>query len=272
MRAIPGATMAWMAVFGLAGCGAASGAGRCLPRVPGETPAAAVESSAAWVAWTTPQGWLHVGTRAEYERVEPLREEIWGGTSNEPVEKELLGAGPWSTQAAALDEVCAMLGDVRVATHPGASPGETIRATIDGREVNVQLGRGMLPEDVFWTAQQYDHGEQIRILHEHGISPRVVFAAPRWLAHVTGVGTMDGPQARDQWFLLDFEPSGGGFTLPDGMGGTFGYSYDRLEGPFADSFEVVPVLRELGLPYAGDVSVDLVLDDPVDHGLPRCAP
>lgn len=251
-------------------CGGGASSRRCLPRPAGEAPPVAAPAEKNWYAWTTPQGWLHVGTRQELERPQPVREEIWGGTSDAPLEKRKLSIGPWATQAEALDAVCARLTKVRISRQPSAHPPETVVATIEGREVHVQLGRGMLPEDVFWTAQQYDHGEQLRILHEHGISPRLVFAKPRWLVHATGVGTMDGPRQMDAWFLLYEKPVDGGFTLPDGMGGTFGYSSDRALGPYRDNFELAPVLRELGVSYVDDVSADLVLPQPIDHGLPRC--
>ncbi len=241
---------------------------RCLPART--TPAAPPGVDPHWVAWTTPQGWLHVGTRAEFERSQPLREEIWGGTSDAPVEKRALDGGPWATREDALDAVCARLSAVRLQRHPTAQPGETVVGTLDGHEYNLMLGRGMLAEDVFWTAQQYDHGEQLRIVRECGITPRIELGGPRWLVHATGVGTMDGPRVMDTWFLLAAAPSGGRFELADGSGGTFGYSSDRSFGPFADSFALIPQLRQLGLTAVGDVTTETASDPPVDRGSPRC--
>lgn len=255
------------------GAGSGARAAPCLPRPPADLGAVASVAPASkdWVAWTTPQGWLHVGTRAELERAQPVREEIWGGTSDAPLEKRALPYGPWATQAEALDDVCARLTRVHLSTQPSAFPAETVQGTIDGAEYHLQLGRGGAPDDVLWVSQNYDHGDQLRILGEHGISPRVVFAAPQWLAHATGMGTMDGPRQLDQWFLVGFAPQGGHFELPDGTGGTFGYSYDQALGPFADNFALAPALRRLGISSLGGVSVDLVQDPPIDHGRQRCA-
>lgn len=241
---------------------------RCLPAR--DRPAAPAGEK-SWVAWTTPQGWLHVGTRAELAQVQPVREEIWGGTGDTPIEKRALDGGPWATREDAVDAICARLTDVRLQRHPAAHPGETVVARLDGgADVNLMLSRGMLPDDVFWTAQQYDHGAQLADVRSCGITPRITFDGPRWLAHATGVGTMDGPRAMDTWFLLPSAPTNGGFTLPDGSGGTFGYSSDRSFGPFADNFALIPQLRELGLTSLGDISTDTASDPPIDHGLPRC--
>lgn len=241
---------------------------RCLPA---RDAPAAPPGEKSWVAWTTPQGWLHVGTHAELAQVQPVREEIWGGTGDTPIEKRPLDGGPWATREGAIDAICARLTHVRLQRHPTAHPGETIVATLDGRaEVNLMLSRGMLPEDVFWTAQQYDHGEQLAHIRSCGITPRIAFDGPRWLAHATGVGTMDGPRPMDTWFLLASAPANGGFTLADGSGGSYGYSSDRFFGPFADNFALIPQLRELGLTSLGDISTDTASDPPVDYGLPRC--
>lgn len=199
-----------------------------------------------------------------------MSDEIWGGTSDAPLEKRALDGGPWATRDDAIDAVCARLTKVRLERHPLAQPRETIGATLDGREYHLMLSRGMLPEDVFWTAQQYDHADQLAHIRACGITPRIRFDAPLWLAHATSVGTMDGPRPMDSWFLLAAPPAKGSFTLPDGSGGTFGYSSDRHFGPFSDNFALIPQLRELGLTYLGDISTDTASDPPVDHGLPRC--
>jgi hypothetical protein len=64
------------------------------------------------------------------------------------------------------------------------------------------------------------------------------FGQPQYLNHATGHGTMDGPRDDDWYFLFPNAPTNGGLALPDGMGGTFGYSIDYSGGPYNTPSEV----------------------------------
>jgi hypothetical protein len=60
-----------------------------------------------------------------------------------------------------------------------------------------------------------------------------VIDPPQYLIHATGHGTTSGPVKDDWWFLFPQAPdSKGGLLLPDGSGGTFGYSTDHSSGPY----------------------------------------
>ena len=65
------------------------------------------------------------------------------------------------------------------------------------------------------------------------------FGTPQYLIHLTGHGTMDGSVKDDSYLLFPNAPdSKGGLLLPDGAGGTFGYSTDSSQGPFNTPREV----------------------------------
>ena len=64
------------------------------------------------------------------------------------------------------------------------------------------------------------------------------FGTPQYLLHATGHGTVDGSVKDDWWFLFGTPPTNGGVLLPDGSGGTFGYSIDTSSGPFNSPSEV----------------------------------
>ena len=65
------------------------------------------------------------------------------------------------------------------------------------------------------------------------------FGQPQYLIHLTGHGTMDGSVKDDRYLLFPSAPdSKGSLLLPDGEGGTFGYSTDSSEGPLNTPREV----------------------------------
>ncbi len=65
------------------------------------------------------------------------------------------------------------------------------------------------------------------------------FGSPQYLLHATGHGTIDGPVKDDWLFLFPNHPDDkGGILLPDGSGGTFGYSIDYYSGPYNTPREV----------------------------------
>ena len=75
------------------------------------------------------------------------------------------------------------------------------------------------------------------------------FAYAQYLVHATGHGTTSGGVADDRYMLLNSEPDANGhFVLPDGSGGTFGYSSDFHAGPFLTPRAVCDAAAARGLP------------------------
>jgi hypothetical protein len=229
-----------------------------------------------WMVWTTQVGWLHVGTKNELSRSQPMSEEIWGGSSNAPLVKTMI-AGPFASRDQALEEVASRLSAVTRDFNATTTPKEVLSATIQGgARVRLRLDRGNAPDSVIFTGQEYDFNAELRILLSNGVSPRFAFVRPQFLVHATGMGTTDGPRKLDQWMTLDSAPQGGRFTISDGGGGTFGYSCDQVVGPFADNFAMVPALRQRNIPYVYEygggrtISTAEVVDPMTDHGTPLC--
>lgn len=75
------------------------------------------------------------------------------------------------------------------------------------------------------------------------------FAQPQYLIHATGHGTTQGGVKDDLYMLYPQEPSGanGSFTLPDGSGGTIGYSSDFHTGPLGTPRAVCQAAQSRGL-------------------------
>ena len=60
-------------------------------------------------------------------------------------------------------------------------------------------------------------------------------------------------------------PKNGGVTIPDGMGGTFGYAVDRFAGPFTESPALVAALRQFNVKGVGLIGEDrgVSADEPI---------
>ncbi|HLP16228.1 MAG TPA: hypothetical protein VK470_08230, partial [Bacteroidota bacterium] len=241
-----------------------------------------------WVIYETEGGWLHVGTR--YEFLQPLmkREVIWAGTSEEPAKKTLLapkeGKKKFFSYRQALNELCSKLSDVTTQYSPLAQPRETIVGTYEGTPYKLRLERGTNGNEVLeYRSMNYDYSGTWKILAGEKITPRRMFA-PVKLVHATGHGTYSGGVKDDLWMLVHsaaVSPDGKGMTLPDGMGGTFGYSIDFASPEVTSNYELSPVLREMigtnaelksklgtvGIPNEDrGVSANEVPDNPQNHG------
>ena len=204
-----------------------------------------------WVVYTLEDRFLCVGTRHEFGQPLKKREVLWSGMGEEPAKKSLLapaGKEVYYSRRQALRALCEGLTELRYAFHPLADPRETVTARFRGAEkVHLALARGGDPDTTLEVRYGgYDLPGTLGALHEvdPNLTPRKTFGQ-RWLIHATGHGTYYGPVKDDFWLLYGGKPEGGKFTMPDGMGGTFGYSCDKVEGPFEDNYGLVPVLRAL---------------------------
>lgn len=221
-----------------------------------------------WVIYSTEVGWLHIGTRTEFEAPTKKREEAWGGASEDPLRKTLLQEGLFS-YSQALRTLCSGLSKVRYGFHPTAQPRETVEGDFRGQHYRLFLARSA--DSLIARYGQYDCGAELALMLENGITPRKVFRK-QWLVHATGHGTYSGPVKDDLWMMVMSEPKDGGVTLPDGMGGTFGYSVNVAAGPFEDSYKLAPVLKQHNLKSMGlygedrSVSPEEVGERPKDSG------
>lgn len=69
------------------------------------------------------------------------------------------------------------------------------------------------------------------------------FHGPQYLIHVTGHGTMDGNVVDSAYWLYPTAPDAqGNFLVPDGSGGTYGYSSDYHSGPYYTPRQVCTVV------------------------------
>lgn len=69
------------------------------------------------------------------------------------------------------------------------------------------------------------------------------FRNPQYLIHATGHGTTSGNVVDDFYFLYTTPPDAqGNFLIPDGSGGTFGYSSDYHSGPYTTPRQVCSVV------------------------------
>ena len=75
-----------------------------------------------WVIYSTEVGWLRVGPRTEYEAKWAKKDEINGGTTEEPLKKTLLAPG-FESRDAALKYVCDHLTKVQLRIAPPAAGG-----------------------------------------------------------------------------------------------------------------------------------------------------
>lgn len=71
------------------------------------------------------------------------------------------------------------------------------------------------------------------------------FHGPQFLIHVTGHGTMDGNVTDNAYWLYPTAPDAqGNFLIPDGSGGTYGYSSDYHSGPYYTPRKVCTVVSD----------------------------
>lgn len=216
-----------------------------------------------WVVYVTADRWLHIGTRTEFQQPVPAKETIWAGNGDEPVKKQAVDFGqPFRDYEQALEAVLAHVSDVTIGYHPNADPREAVHLKFGDVEVISQMARS--PYQVTVGYRQYHLRAEIDLLLARGKVPVKRFG-PQYLVHATGHGTYSGPVKDDLWMMVTNEPKNGGVTIPDGTGGTFGYSVDQVRGPFTDSLALARELQTLGLKgisLAGGyvaVSVDDVL-------------
>ncbi len=227
-----------------------------------------------WVIYSTEFGWLRVGTQAEFEEPWEKQQEIWGGTSAEPLQKTLLRGG-FASREEALGALCAELTRVRIKRQGLATPRWTTNALYKGEEYNLRLDRGLDADVVIWRGQEYDLQAEIAILREFGgITPRLVFS-PQYLCHVYKRDTTEGPKELDEWMCQPNQPQEGGFWISDEIA-TFHHFYcDLWEGPFFDSFSLAQAMKRHGIESAGlwppsaQVSVNAgeVPENPRDFGV-----
>ncbi|MBI2301673.1 MAG: hypothetical protein HYU66_22455 [Armatimonadetes bacterium] len=198
-----------------------------------------------WVVYMTAGQWLHIGTRIELQTPVKARDTIWSGTGEEAVKKEPIYFGRrFVAYEQALDAVLGKLQEVVIGYHPNAEPRETVKAKLNGKDVLCHLARS--PHAAVVGYGGYDLGAEIRLMLDHQIVPVKRFGQ-QWMVHATGHGTYNGPVKDDFWMMVTSEPKDGGVTIPDGTGGTFGYSVDQVEGPFTDSLGLARALQKRGL-------------------------
>ncbi|MEY2497852.1 MAG: hypothetical protein QOD12_1408, partial [Verrucomicrobiota bacterium] len=75
-----------------------------------------------WVIYSTEVGWLRIGPRSEYEGKWAKKDEINGGTSEEPLKKTLLVPG-FESRDPALKYLCDHLTKVQLRIAPPAAGG-----------------------------------------------------------------------------------------------------------------------------------------------------
>lgn len=74
------------------------------------------------------------------------------------------------------------------------------------------------------------------------------FAYPQWLVHATGHGTTSGDVKDDFYTLIGSAPDAqGNYLIPDGSGGTYGYSSDYNTGPLGTPRAVCTAAAGVGV-------------------------
>jgi hypothetical protein len=246
-----------------------------------------------WVIYSVEDQWLHCGTRYEFKLPRKKNEVSWAGNSEEPAKKTIIapveGAKElFKSRKQALRALVGDLTEISSSYNPTNEPRETITAKYRGQLFHLRIDRGengdFVVEGPSWMG--YDYAGNVASLREidPNITPRKRFKQ-QWVVHATGHGTMDGGVKDDRWMTLATPPDEGKhtFLLPDGMGGTFGYSYDKGGGPFTDSYQLIAFLKQIKDPkaktigiYAEDrgVSIDDIPDGikPTDSGSPTQPP
>ncbi len=220
---------------------------RALPR-QAIVPNAALED---WVIYSVEGAWLHVGTRYEYEQPLLKREVIWGGTGDQPAQKKLLAPPPgrkFFSRRQALIALCSALRGAGTEFAPLAQPREVITGEYQGARYRLRIDRGPDGDEVpEFKSLAYDYGDVAATLRQFRIAPLRRFGTMR-LVHATGHGTISGPVKDDLWMLAPagaVGADGKGMTLPDGMGGTFGYSIDYASPPLSDNYAISALQAQL---------------------------
>jgi len=233
------------------------------PEVAGVQPIVDPPELRDWVVYVTADQWLHVGTRTEFETPVKQRETIWSGLGEDPVVKQELKLGKvFRSYDHAVATVLQQVSEATIAYHPNADPRETVQVKVGGRDWQAHLARS--PYQLVAGYGAYNLRAEIDLLLANGVVPVKRFGA-QYLVHATGHGTYSGPVKDDHWMMVTSQPQNGGVTIPDGSGGTFGYSVDQVQGPFTDSLTLAKALQALNLKainLAGGyvaVSVDDVL-------------
>jgi hypothetical protein len=202
-----------------------------------------------WVAYVIGDVWLRIGTRTEFANPYKRRETLLAGPGEEVVGRVLLPFGrTFSSCEDALEALCAKLTNVQSRFQPGVYPAEVLVGTAFGKSLPLHLGRD--PDALVAGYSGYDLGSEMRLLASRGIASSRVFRR-QWLVHATGHGTYSGRVKDDLWMMVLGEPRNGGVEIPDGMGGTFGYSVDQQDGPFTDNLALSAALRRRQLKYVG---------------------
>lgn len=211
-----------------------------------------------WVIYSTEVGWLRVGPRSEYEAKWAKKDEINGGTTEEPLKKTLLAPG-FESRDAALKYVCDHLTKVQLRIAPPAAggPARYLTGILRGKEYSLRLTKGfdeesgatMAKTGKFYKALEYDWESEWDTLRQNNITPRYVFPQRQWLIHVTGHGSVEGPVKEDRWACSTARPYMNerreySVTLPDGIGGTIGYSIKEVEGPFLDNYTMARAMKK----------------------------
>lgn len=207
-----------------------------------------------WQVYVTGDVWLHIGTRTEFEAPVKQRETLLAGQGDAVMKRESIPLGRrFVSYDDALDALVPKLTGLRTMVAPLSSPPEIAVGEVAGRKVLLHLARS--PDALVAGYGAYDLGAEMRLLASKGKAVRRTFK-PQWLVHATGHGTYSGPVKDDLWMMVSSQPKDGGVTMPDGMGGTFGYSVDQFAGPFTDSFELARELKARSIPAIGLVGED----------------
>jgi hypothetical protein len=226
-----------------------------------------------WVIYATEANWLRVGTRTEFKTPRKRNQEIWAGTSEQPIPKTLVAEGFKSCEQAQR-ALCAGLTKVRWQFAARNEPRFIVLGLFKGKEYRLQLVRA--PYQLVAGGLGYDYDAERLLLARHGVTPRLVFGN-QWLVHSLQVSTISGPQKTDRWMMVTEQPKGQGVAVPDGGGGWFIHGIDPggTAGPFTDSFALAAALKARktkGVYLAGGgqcmVNPDWVPDNPSDNGRP----
>ncbi len=260
-----------------------------------ETREAAQARATEYVIYVTDPGWLRIGPRSEFDAVWMQKNEIGGGTSEEPLDKELVARGYMSHEEAVKD-FCDHLSKVQLKFAPPAAggPARYIMGVFRKKEYKLRLTVGfdeemasaMALNNTFYKALEYDWIEEWELLGRHNITPRSVFSRRQWLVHALEYSSTKGPVPHDMWMCVDHAPgigipTGYSVRLADGWGGTIAYKLDKVEGPFYDSFTMSSVMKRHGVdlvnlwpPVHSNVRMDvqprveanMMPEDPKDYG------
>lgn len=246
-----------------AGGGAAHGREQeaATPEAAAGEPEAGDAGTDEFVVYATEPGWLRVGPRSEYDAVWKKSDEIAGGNSEAPLAKFLLARG-YGTRAEALERLAAKLTNVQLRYPPPTSglPIPHLTAEYEGREYMLRLTPGFDEETAalmattlkFHRALEYDWESEWDVLARHGITPLQTFGG-RWLVHLVERSSTEGPQAEDRWMTvprrpeIDQEGRGYRLRLADGIGGTVGYLFDEVDGPFRSNYTLAASMKRHGV-------------------------